>query len=245
MSDRWMKGMRWSPHRTFGLRVEWVRLYLDRPDDWQQQNSLGPRQIDAFRSWLVTSGLAQGCTASHSLYRLFLDTWPSALLAWQILWTNCVSAFDTATWYVHEMGLGSWESTFLAACLARRVSSIAPRTAYDAILELVGLLERTPVGTELGQGIVEATRPRRVRRVGLAEPHPAALAHAARLLFLKEDRCRLGLEEDLLWPWTVFGCTADSALVTLASASLPWLRVQDGALLCTAALEVLDGMALF
>ncbi len=94
----------------------------------------------------------------------------------------------------------------LTSALQKEVPRLAPRTAYNAILELVGLLERTPVGKALGQGIVEPGRPRRVTRVGYPNPDWQAVSWALERLCQEEGRQVLGMEEDLLWPWVIFGC---------------------------------------
>jgi hypothetical protein len=113
---------------------------------------------------------------------------PSPLWAWQLLWVNLVFNWPAARWYVLEMGRGEWTATELRAALQATVPRLAVRTVSNAILELVGLLERTPIGGELGQGEVRPGRPRRVRREGLPGPATSAMLYAAQRLFLSIGR---------------------------------------------------------
>jgi len=123
-----------------------------------------------------------------------------------MLWVNVVFNFPTARWYVTELGLDSWTVRELASLLQQVMPNLAFRTIYNAMLELVGLLGRTPVGRELGQGVVSLGQPRTVQRVGHPSPSREAVAFALQRLFREEGRAELGLEEGLLWPWIIFGC---------------------------------------
>jgi hypothetical protein len=245
VTEQWDEHVGWCRHCTFGMRTEWLDLWLDWPDTWSAVGDLGPRQVQSFRRWLVTGGLVHKSGDVGDLASLFKETRSAYRLGWQIVWTNVVFRFATARWYVSEMGKGSWDTRALRTALGRAVPRLASRTAGNAILELVGTLERTPIGEDLGQGIVHPGRPRRVVRVGLASPAPQALAHAFRLLFLSEQRDVLRFDEGILWPWTVFGCDRAEALALLRAQGLNWLKFSDESAECSIPLEVLQDVALF
>jgi hypothetical protein len=166
-------------------------------------------------------------------------------MLWQLVWVNVVFGLTTAYWYVRLPEVPDLSTTLLAAELKRQVPRLAERTIRNAISGLVGLLERTPIGTELGQGIVSPTRPRTVRRVGLADPHPAALAHAMRRLFMREQRRELPIDEALLWPWIVFGCDSEEALLRMQAGQGHWLQVGPASVNLLAPWEELHDLALF
>ncbi len=240
MSNR----LRWAPHRTFGLREEWVALFLSSPTAWQSSSSLGPQQISALEAWLITCGLADS-NGMPSALAWRISRGP-ALLGWELAWVNAVFSFHPSWHYVRL----TRDADMTASMFAHQQTAMFPRrstrTIWDGVLELIGTLERTPIGTELGQGIVSATRPRRVRRVGLADPRAESLGHAMRRLFQHERRWELRLEEDLVWPWVVFGCDAEEALLGLGSAQQHWLQVgADSVRLLTTSWEELDELALF
>jgi len=241
----WGRRVGWVQHQGFGLRQEWVNLVLQSLSDWRETGGLGPRQVDALEAWLRTAGLADNRRWPTALFRLFQDTWPEAKLAWQLLWVEVVFRFPTAAWYVHELERGEWTTTELAELLHKSVPRLASRTTYNSILELVGPFERTTVGTALGQGQVSPERPRRICRDGFAFPPDAALLHALRLLFLRETQLALRLEQDLLWPWTVFGTTLGNVWPQLVVCERPWLDVENQTLNSRIPLEELAHVALF
>lgn len=235
----------WCAFCTFGLRTEWLRLYLEYPNDWVRVGALGPRQVQSLGVWLRTCDLVERSGVELPLAQLFRESWPEAEVAWQILWANVTFRFATAQWFVTDLGLGTWTTRELRLALGRHVLHLSSRTVSNGITELVGLLERTPVGTVWGQGEVSPGRPRRVTRRGLASPSPTALAHAMRLLFMGERRDSLRLSEPVLWPWVVYGCERDEALVLLCSQRHAWLRIDEDSVHCCISREALANVRLF
>ncbi|MGI6209951.1 MAG: hypothetical protein ACOYEW_17235, partial [Anaerolineae bacterium] len=56
------------------------------------------------------------------------------------------------------------------------------------------------------------------------------LLYAAVMLGQRQGRLTLGLDDDLTWPWIIFGCDRDDALITLATLCQPWVTLRDGEL---------------
>jgi hypothetical protein len=195
-------------------------------------------------AWLDTCGLTDPNGEPSQITNLIYGK-SSSMLGWQLAWANCVFSFIPAAFYVN-LPVGIMQtSKSIRAALETEYPDRACRTLADGALELVGLLECTPIGTELGQGIVSPTRPRTVRRVGLADPHPAALAHAMRRLFMREQRRELPIDEALLWPWIVFGCDSEEALLRMQAGQGHWLQVGPASVNLLAPWEELHDLALF
>jgi len=203
--NKMKKDTGWARHSTFGMRQEWLELYLTNRQGWASQRKLGNKQVDSLVVWLKTIGLVNKQGELTRLGKLFRSAGTNSLDLWQLLWVNVVFNLPTARWYVHHMGLGEWTTSQLRSFLEANVPHLAKRTVTNAILELVSLLERTPVGRELEQGAVSTDRPRVVARRGTI-PCNAAIIHALGRLYLKEDKAFHAWDDDLIWPWTVFGC---------------------------------------
>jgi hypothetical protein len=234
----------WARHQHFGLRSEWVALYSEHPTEWKHSGLLGPAQIRSLCEWLVTTGLTRRDGTGTALAAL-ADSPERIVEMWAMMWVNVVFGLATAYWYVCRVGTGSSDTTTLAARLHAEIPRLSLRTCRNAVYALVGLLERTPIGAELGQGLVSPTRPRTVRRVGLADPHPAALAHAMRRLFQRERCPQLPLHRDLLWPWVVFGCDPQETLLRLTAAGHGWLAIDSDRARLLIPWEELHELALF
>jgi len=174
---------------------------------------LGNRQVDSLAVWLETAGLVNKPGQPTWLNKIFTVRGTGSLDLWQLLWVNVVFNFPTARWYI-RLGLGEWTTSQLRSLLLTVIPDFAERTVSNAVMELVGLLERTPVGRELGQGEVSGGRPRRVTRRGML-PVDAAIMMAIGRLYLQEERPYLAWEDDLVWPWTVFGCARQAILPRL------------------------------
>ncbi|TEB13786.1 hypothetical protein [Pelotomaculum propionicicum] len=202
----------WARHQHFGLRREWLELYLADKKGWPQAGLLGNRQVDALRVWLKTAGLADGSGRPTWLDELFTARGTGSLELWELLWVNVVFNFPTAGWYA-RLGPGQ-RTTSELRYLLQAALPLANWTISNAVMELAGLLERTPVGRELGQGEVSGGRPRRLTRRGTA-PTDAAIMMAVGRLYLKEQRSCLKWDDDLIWPWTVFGCGREAVLARL------------------------------
>jgi hypothetical protein len=218
----------WARHSIFGLRQEWLDLYLADKKGWSQMGLLGNRQVESLAVWLKTAGLVDKSGQTTWLDSLFTVHGTDNIKLWQLLWVNVVFNFPTAAWYV-RLGLGEWNTYQLRSLLLNNVPNFSERTVSNAVLELVGLLERTPVGRELGQGEVSGGRPRRVARRG-AVPTDAAIMMAIGRLYLKEQRRHLEWEEEIVWPWIVFGCSRQDILPRLLEVHQNCIEINEAGL---------------
>ncbi|MDN5363001.1 MAG: hypothetical protein PWQ91_62 [Eubacteriales bacterium] len=219
-----MKG--WSRHQHFGLREEWLRYYLQAWPDWEEGAPLGNRQVESLQGWVKTAGLEDKRGRLTPLGELFRRRGTDCLPLWELLWVKVVFNFPTARWYVH-LGTGSWTTSELKQLLQATLSHLAARTVSNAILELVGLCERTPVGRELGQGeVIYEKGKRRLCRRGF-EPGAAAIMFALAHLFHEERKDKLSYTSGLTWPWVVFGCRREAVLERLLAADQDLFEVGE------------------
>jgi len=220
-----MRTSGWSRHQHFGLRKEWIQLYLENGRDWEKRGKLGNRQVQSLKVWLKTAGLLDRRGNETFLCDSFRKSGIVELFPWEILWVNVVFEFPTASWYVHRLGAGNWTTTEIRTLLNSDYPHLAQWTVSNAVMELVGLLERTPVGNELRQGEVSSGRPRDVRRTGLAFPSEGAVLLSLCRLFVQEKREHLCFDEQILWPWSVFACEKEYIMQVLFLDGKQWFEV--------------------
>lgn len=205
----------YKKHQGFGLRSEWVISYLM---DSQYADNLGVRQRESLDAWLLTTGLESTDGRRTPLFELFTIRGVEDPYPWKFLWINVVFNFPTATWYVWRCQNGSWTIRELVSLLHNDVPRLQLRTAKDAVVEIVDLLEKTPVGKKLGQGIVVRgpKSGRLVHRVGLnGEIEDEVIMYCLNRLFEREKTQRLLFSQELLWPWTIFQLPKDQVLASL------------------------------
>ncbi|MGD9819593.1 MAG: hypothetical protein AB7V04_12975 [Desulfomonilaceae bacterium] len=151
---------------------------------------------------------------------------------WQIMWINIVLQFATAWWFVSILGKGSWSSSELKRLLPNHACYLAPRSASNAIMELLGLFERSPIGQELGQGVVSGHSPRSVKRIGLSTPSSAASNYSAFQLFLMTGSVKLSFDNHIPWPWVVFGCDKDYVISQIITNKCDWIEITSDEIVC-------------
>ena len=120
------------------------------------------------------------------------------------------------------MGCGSWTIGKLLEKFQEDNPHYRKRTLQNALQELVGFLERTPVGEKLAQGkVVRMKRGRVVTREGLSCPSLSAVKLALERLKTEEKRDSFDLNEKILFPWVVFEVEAKILYRNLLSRGIP------------------------
>jgi phosphoadenosine phosphosulfate reductase len=172
---RSMRGL--SKYQTFGMRTEWLTGYLDDPDSWLHTNTLGPRQFESMKCWLRDAGLIDGMRVTPLVERL-RALGSSNPLTWAVVWAALSRGSELVKWYTQAV---SWSGSYAMEEVGRMFpQDINERTRRNALSSLYGLLEGTPLGTEMGLGSV--VRRGRVRhalhKYGWDSPHPLAVLYA-------------------------------------------------------------------
>lgn len=192
--------------------------------------------MESLKAWLRTVGLESKKGQTTPLAERFLERGFNDLATWELVWVEIVFNWPTSRWYVLEMGLGCWTIKELAEKLQVSVAKLASRTVKNAISELVGLFEHTPIGKDLGQGEVMRGNPRIVERRGNPYPSEEAVKLALDRLFAERDQNCLCIDEPFLWPWVVFGCSQRKIVEMMGDSLLRRFftlrETGDTALLC-------------
>ena len=225
----WVRLKGWARHSMFGLRAVWLEEYLRDPSS--PARLLGNRQVDSLEAWLRTGGLCYREGEPTLLASRFAASGVEDMCLWEMLWVNVVFSFPTARWYVSQ-GNGEFTLADLRRNLSLDVPRISDRTVYNAIEELAGLLDRTPVGDRLCQGKIVSRRPRHICRTGI-EPNDEALRLSMVNLLSEIESDTVQWEEDLLWPWVVFGSKREKLIGRLLTIDCPQFRAQESGVLRT------------
>lgn len=174
-------------YQGFGLRVEWLRRWLDLGSGWAEDSPLGNRQVEGFGRWLQDAGLAGNDGRSLTAFGAQIrGARPRAddLGLWHLIWTRLSYGSPVAAWYAYRLPPGRYPKPELSRLLALWHGSIAPnRTHVNAVNALVNTFERSPLG-DLGIGTVDrGARPTTITKGTPQRPVPSfALLHAISLL---------------------------------------------------------------
>lgn len=174
-------------YQGFGLRLEWLRCWLDLGPGWAEDSPLGNRQVEGFGHWLADAGLAgkdgRSDTALGARIRAARPRADDPGL-WYLIWTCLSYGSPVAAWYAYRLPPGRYPKPEFSRLLALWHGSIVPnRTHVNAVNALVNAFERSPLG-DLGIGTVDrGTRPTTITRGAPQSPVPSfGLLYAISLL---------------------------------------------------------------
>jgi len=69
---------------------------------------LGVRQVQVLAVWLKTVGLVDRQGEANELNRWLRVADLDTPLPWEFLWAEAAVRWPTASWFVRELGIGSW-----------------------------------------------------------------------------------------------------------------------------------------
>ena len=204
-----------SKYQNFGMRREWLLLFLRNIDRWFENNNLGNRQKESLKTWLKDADLLSEKNTPTRLAKL-LSNIPNELFVWEIIWANLYYNVNLIKWYLASI---VWGEVFSSKELVEKVMQADPnskeKTTQNSISSLFNLFDTSPLGKELKIGIIEKRgRERVVKKLGTDDIHPLAVAyslykaaeHIGRRDFTVSELYRRDFEGG---PYKLFGISRD------------------------------------
>lgn len=213
-------------YQTFGLRSAWLQLFLQSPNDWWASRALGNRQVDSLRVWLRDAELVE--QNSPTELALAMARWRERpLLVWAIVWVNLARNSELVGWYVRELAWGRLYGR--QELMDHLPSALRDRTRRNALASLFDLLKSSPLGNEMGLGVLQmkGSAVQAVYKRGWQEPHPVAILYSLYRYAELEGRYGLTvseLEEAPEGPMTLFGVGREQLERILHGLSMRWPR---------------------
>ncbi len=227
-----MKGI--NAYQTFGLSTEWLGDYLREPRKWWTSNSLGTRQFDAVQVWLGQAGVinrkSKTITDLGNKLRKYGEQDP---LTWMAIWSNLSVRSVLVRWFVRNLPFG--RSYTRDELLDRLGDTSSRRTRSNAIASLVNLLEKTPLGKQMGLGLV--VRKGRVFKAivkqGVSDLPSMGILHSLYRLAEERERYSFSVSElcttgtgELTDLFGIQQTTLERCLRGLATRYRPFVRVE-------------------
>lgn len=146
-------------YSTFGLRARWMESYLDLVEGWweSERMNLGTKQIPAFRNWLIDSEMidAKNRTSTEFSKKTKVLYYDDNRLFWSLIWINLSHNSQVVRWYTKNT---KWDAKYTKEGLIGMMSgefSISRGTLRNPTGALVNTFDESPLGSELGLGILE------------------------------------------------------------------------------------------
>ncbi|NPV08141.1 MAG: phosphoadenosine phosphosulfate reductase family protein [Anaerolineae bacterium] len=222
-----------STYQTFGMRLSWLKEFMEKRESWWGSSDLGNRQIEAMRAWLREAELIRG-SALHitELVGKLSRFGPESPITWSVIWCNLVRNSSLIAWYTTDVPWGgNWSRREL---IEHMPAGASERTRENAATALLGTLRATPLGS-IGAGEVLSDKERgpRVHKLGWRSPSGHAVLYSLYRYAERMGRHRITLSELLdgavEGPHAVFGLDVDllSRLLRGMSSLWPdWISVE-------------------
>lgn len=142
-------------YKKFGFREEWLDDFMSDPESFWTNKVWGQPMYEAFKRWgkdaLILDSKNELTELGAALKDIYSDN-PS--LVWEIIWINLsynsfiVDRFCTNILMGHKFNTKS-----LLDCVLEKETVNAISTLNNACIALLDLLDKSPVGEELQQGV--------------------------------------------------------------------------------------------
>lgn len=140
-----------SPYGTFGIQEAWVEEFLNNPESFWDDNSLGVKQVPSFKAWLKDAEIIDGKNNLTKLGKLLQSIMEdNDTLVWEVIHINLAYNNPLMKWLVQEITPSSILSRKELELLILDYFNEAfkPTTISYALQALLQVFKYSPIGTE-------------------------------------------------------------------------------------------------
>ncbi len=136
-------------YNTFGLRGDWIDMYLSDTENYWGNNGLGTKQVPAMQNWLKDAEIIDGKNEITKLGKLLVQIYQDRpQLVWEIIWINLTYNSFVAQWFAAR---AKNNITVTKSLLMEMIQNEFPniysdRTIKNAVDALIRTLKESPVG---------------------------------------------------------------------------------------------------
>ncbi len=144
-------------YATFGIRKEWMLDFLSRSKEFFENNSLGPKQIEAFVYYLRDIELIDKNLNLTELFSILKEVFKKegfySKVLWGVVWINLCFNSPLFNWWAN-IPPGKYKKEEIINLLADSYGKMN-RSVISGYSSIIETLSKSPIGELLGQGIIE------------------------------------------------------------------------------------------
>lgn len=144
---------------TFGIHEEWLQEFLLNPVDFWQDNSLGNKQEQSFKAWLIDADIIDSKKQLTKFGEFCVNNYiDQPILIWELIWVNFAYSSTLVSWFINKI---KKEETFNKAKLDEFGLVDFDGTRNTITYAMGGFLQiftYSPIGRELYQGVEISNR---------------------------------------------------------------------------------------
>lgn len=138
---------------TFGIHEDWLQEYFADPDEFWINNSLGNKQEQSFKAWLVDANISTTQKAITEFGVFCKDHFEDERdLIWELIWTNFAYGSTLTSWFINTIEPGQTFSKSMLDELALNEFDGTKNTITYAIGGFMQVFNYSPIGDYLNQG---------------------------------------------------------------------------------------------
>ena len=147
------KGAGISKIGTFGIHEEWLQEYLADPSSFWLNNSLGNKQEQSFKAWLVDAEIIDSKKNTTAFGEFCISHYEDEHgLIWELIWTNFAYGSVLSNWFINTIKPEQVFSKPMLDELALNEFDGAKNTITYAIGGFMQVFKYSPIGDILNQG---------------------------------------------------------------------------------------------
>ncbi len=213
-------------YQSFGLRQEWLYNFLNKGSNFFEDNSLGPKQIEAFVYYLRNSELIDKKKSLTHLFHILRDVYfkegSESQILWGIIWINlCFNSCLYRWWTTLEADNYSREELLNNLIVSYGKSNKCIKSGFSSIIET---LTESQIGKLFGQGIPgrKGRIIREITKTGCKNLSPVLILYNLYKIAEEESIYKLKLQEIehiLLSPQKIFSISFQNLERSLLGSS--------------------------
>uniref|UniRef100_A0A7C3RME7 DUF4007 family protein n=1 Tax=Dictyoglomus thermophilum TaxID=14 RepID=A0A7C3RME7_DICTH len=211
---------------TFGLRQEWLYSFLTNGENFLKENTLGPKQIEAFIYLLRDCELIDKnknlTSLFHLLKSIYFKDGPYSQILWGIIWINLCFNVPIFTWWT-TLPIRIYQRKDL---ISKLILSYGKENRYikNGFCTLKETLSKSPIGEILGQGIPikKGKIIQGFNKIGLKSLHPIVILYNLYKYAERENLYEIdlySLENKLYSPQKIFSISTKDLQKSLLDES--------------------------
>lgn len=191
-------------YKNFGLRRDWVKLFMENPTEFWQNERMGSHMLISFKAWGKESGLLDKNNNPLPISLTFQKIENDSPLLWAYIFINLSYHSAIFNWYVTHIAFNDeCKSNDLLMLLQENYTETSETTIKNALSSLKDTIKSSPIGWLLGQGECQMNGKviTSITRIGWRNPEPLAILYSL---------YKFGEASDRYYSFTLTDLLADS-----------------------------------
>lgn len=139
---------------TFGIHEEWLQEFFINPEDFWKSNSLGNKQEESFKAWLIDADIIDRKKALTEFGVFCIEHYEDEHdLIWELIWINFAYGSALVNWFINTIHTNQKFTKPMLDELALNDFQGARTSITYAIGGFMQIFKYSPIGDLLTQGV--------------------------------------------------------------------------------------------